>query len=49
MTVYSFDVEDEKYRQSAMEYINKLTGDPGLSAQTRGVLLPGQTEYHNDT
>lgn len=32
-----------------MKYINELTGDPGLSAQTRGVLLPGQTEYHNDT
>lgn len=49
VTVYSFDVEDEEYRQAAMEYINKLTGDPGPSPQTRGPLLPGQSEYHNDT
>lgn len=48
-TVYSFDVENEEYRQAAMEYINKLTGDPGPSPQTRGPLLPGQSEYHNDT
>ena len=48
-TVYSFDVEDEEYRQAAMEYINELTGDPGPTSQTRGVLMPGQSEYHNDT
>ena len=46
VTVYSFDVEDPAYRQSAMDYINRLTGDPGIS---RGPLLPGQSEYHNDT
>lgn len=50
VTVYSLDVEDEEYRQDAMEYINQLTGDPGSSPQTRGgLLLPGDTEYHNDT
>lgn len=36
-TVYSFDVEDEEYRQAAMEYINELTGDPGPTPQTRGI------------
>lgn len=49
MTVYSFDVEDEEYRQAAMEYINELTGDSGPTPQTRGVLKPGDSEYHNDT
>lgn len=49
VTIYSFDVEDEEYRQAAMEYINKLTGDPGSSPLARGTLLPGETEYHNDT
>lgn len=48
-TVYSFDAQDEEYRQAAMEYINKLTSDPGFTPHTRGVLLPGQSEYHNDT
>ena len=48
-TVYSFDVEDEEYRQAAMEYINELTGDPGPTPQTRGILQPGESEYHNDT
>lgn len=48
-TVYSFDVEDEEYRQVAMEYINELTGDPGPTPQTRGILQPGESEYHNDT
>lgn len=49
VTVYSFDVEDEECRQAAMEYINKLTGDPGSSPQIRGPLRPGESEYHNDT
>ena len=48
-TVYSFDVEDEEYRQAAMEYINELTGDPGPTPQTRAPLLPGKSEYHTDT
>lgn len=30
-------------------FINKLTGDPGSSPQTRGPLRPGESEYHNDT
>lgn len=49
VTVYSFDVEDEEYRQAAMEYINELTGDPGSTPQTRGMLMPGESEYQNDT
>ena len=48
-TVYSFDVEDEEYRQAAMEYINELTGDPGPTPQTRGILQPGESEYHKQT
>lgn len=28
VTVYSVDVDDENYRESAMEYVNMLTGDP---------------------
>lgn len=49
--VYSFDVEDLEYRQAAMEYINQLTGDSAYatSTNTRGALLPGESEYHNDT
>lgn len=48
--VYSFDVEDPMYRESAMEYINELTGDLGKNKiQTRKPLLPGESEYHNDT
>lgn len=51
VTVYSFDVEDPEYRQAAMEYINQLTGDSVYAASnnTRGLLLPGESEYHNDT
>jgi len=52
VTVYGFDVEDPEYRQSAQEYINGLTGDPASSygeIQSFGILLPGQSEYHNDT
>ena len=52
VTVYGFDVEDPEYRQAAQEYINGLTGDPSYSygeIQPFSVLLPGESEYHNDT
>ena len=49
VTVYSIDVEDPEYRLAAMEYINNLTGDVNSENKTRGVLLPGESEYHNDT
>lgn len=59
VTVYGFDVEDQAYRQAAAEYIKQLTGDPQSSRgplsqskdsiQPYGPLLPGQSEYHNDT
>ncbi|WP_430111425.1 hypothetical protein [Paenibacillus sp. B1-33] len=48
VTVYGFDVEDPSYRQAAMSYINKLTGDTGAVFQPVG-LLPGESEYQNDT
>lgn len=48
VTTYGFDVKDPEYRQAAMDYINQLTGDPGSGQQTRGILLPGESEYHND-
>ncbi|MFV0504139.1 MAG: hypothetical protein ACK5LT_09270 [Lachnospirales bacterium] len=48
-TIYSIDVEDEEYHQSAIEYINKLTGDTNISPQTRGPLLPGESQYKNET
>ena len=49
VTVYSVDADDENYRESAMEYVNMLTGDSKHEAQLSGLLKPGQSEYHNDT
>lgn len=46
--VYSMDVDDEKYRQLAEEYVNKLTEDPKNEIQLLGRLENGESEYHND-
>lgn len=48
VTVYGFDIDDPEYRQAGIEYIKRLTGDPGYRIQTRGFLSPGESEYHND-
>lgn len=51
VNLYSLDVNDPSYQEAANEYIIKLTGDTDENnhIQTLGVLLPGQSEYHNDT
>ncbi len=46
--IYSINVEDEEYRESAMDYINMLSGDSSFVIEPRAPLAPGDSEYHND-
>lgn len=49
ITVYGLTAEEPEYCQVAMDYIKQLTGDIEQHNIPCGPLLPGQSEYHNDT